>query len=441
MAKTVIMPKLGLTMTEGTVVSWRKHEGDTVSVGDVVCEVSTDKLTNEVTAEDNGVLLKIVVEEGQTVPVQDVLGIIGAAGEDISSLLGGAPAASVTNTAEAPATPAAEKASVSGERILAAPAAKKRAKELGIDIALVVPSGKRITIDDVEKYYAAAQAKAKPAVPKATPMAKIEAAAAGVDLADVPAKGRIKRTDVQTFVNGSKATAPEAAVSAAETADEEIVPMSMMRKVIAKRMRESVDISPTVTYNVSVDMTALAALRQSLKPYRKVTYTDLLVLIVSQALLEFPMVNCSIEGDNMILKHYVNMGVAVAVENGLVVPVIKNAHKMGLTAISEVIADYAAKAKSNTLSPDAMSGGTFTITNLGMFGMESFSPIINQPEVAILGVNAIHDVLYLKDGAVCSKPMMTLSLTADHRAVDGAVAAQFLQKVRSVMEAPGQLLL
>lgn len=438
MAKFVIMPKIGLTMTEGTIGSWYKNEGDTIAAGEKLFDIKTDKLTNDIESEEAGVLLRILAKAGDVVGCLKPVGIIGQAGEDISDLLNSAgaeksDAAALKEEKKDEEKPADEAAPQTRDgRVIASPAAKKLAAERGIDLHLVTGHGPggRIVLADVEGYTAADSGKA----PKASPMARKLAGELGVDLNEVPAKGRIMKADVAAWAKAGAGAATEHL--------EEIVPMTMMRKVIANRMSESWAVSPVVTYDISIDMTELARLKNSLKPYRKVTYTDILVKIVSKALLEYPYLNCSIDGENFVLKRYVNMGIAVAVKDGLLVPVIKDAHLKGLAEISESVADLAARAKNNTLTSDDMTGGTFTITNLGMFGIESFSPIINQPEAAILGVNTIQDVVYLKeDGSVASRPMMKLSLTADHRAVDGALAAQFLQRVKALAEAPGQLLL
>jgi pyruvate dehydrogenase E2 component (dihydrolipoamide acetyltransferase) len=192
---------------------------------------------------------------------------------------------------------------------------------------------------------------------------------------------------------------------------------------------------------MKVEMTALMQLKKGLSAHKKVTVTDMLVKIAATVLMEFPLLNASIDGDELILRNYANIGVAVALEDGLIVPVVKYANVKGLGAISDEVKSLAGKAKRYALNTDDMTGGTFTISNLGMFGMDAFSPIINQPEVAILGVNAAEDVLYLSEGIVKSKSMMKLSLTADHRAVDGAVAANFLKRLKDYIENPEQLLL
>lgn len=437
MAKFVIMPKIGLTMTEGTVGSWYKNEGDPVSTGEKLFDIKTDKLTNDVESEESGVLLRILAQAGDVVPCLKPVGVVGQPGEDISDLLdsigaekAGAAGEKAKGTEEKLPVEDA-KPQVYGGRIIASPAAKKLAAQRGIDLNLVTGHGPggRIVLADVEGFRSGEEK-----APKASPMARKLADGLGVDLKDVPARGRIMKADVAAWA--------KAGTAGGAAQQEETVPMTSMRRVIAERMSESWAVSPVVTYDISVDMTELARLKNSLKPYRKVTYTDILVQIVSRALLEYPYLNSRIEGENFVLRHYVNMGIAVAVEDGLLVPVIQNAHLKGLAEISESVADLASRAKNNSLTADDMTGGTFTITNLGMFGIESFSPIINQPEVAILGVNTIQDVVYLKeDGSVASRPMLKLSLTADHRAVDGALAAQFLQRVKALAEAPGQLLL
>ncbi|AKG36223.1 dihydrolipoamide acetyltransferase family protein [Paenibacillus durus] len=471
MAELVVLPKLGLTMTEGTVSNWRKAKGDRVEQGDILFDVETDKISNEIEAKTSGVLREILVEEG-TVEVFHPLAIIADAGEDISALLpagaSGKPpegeAASSGDGASGLAASDADAAAAedgwaqhSGGRIKASPLARRTAKELGVELSAVKGTGPqgRITDGDVRRYAESGK-HGSPKV-KISPAAAKEAAALGVNPADIHKDGRIMKADVRAFaatgeaISESAGQAPasvsgsRSAASARNTAAEEQavsrVPMSAMRKVIAKRMRESVDISPTVTYNMRVDTSALAALRRQLKDLRKITYTDLLVAITAKALLEFPLLNCSIEGNDLVMRNAVHIGVAVGLESGLVVPVVRNAHLKGLGEISDEVRFLAEGARNNSLTPEDMTGGTFTITNLGMYGMESFSPIINQPEVAILGVNAIVDTPVAVNGEVIIKPLMNLSLTADHRAVDGAVAAQFMQRIKAYVENPALLLL
>ena len=443
MAKVIVMPKLGLTMTEGTVSKWLKHEGDTVKEGEGLFEVETDKLTNTIEASVSGVLLKIVAAEGAEVPCLKPVAVIGEPGEDYAALLGGAAPAEPKAGAAAPAAPAAPApARAPGERVLASPAAKKLAKSLGIDISLVSGTGPkgRITEEDVKNYKPAGAAPSPmpedsgPKV-KASPLAAKVAADIGVELKDIPAHGRVLAADILAAVQGA-GTGPAPAAPR-----EEAVPMNGMRKAIANNMLNSHMTSPTVTFNLGIDMTELKRLREQLKSDDvKVSYTDLLVKIVAKALTEFPLLNCSVDGNKIIYKHYVNMGVAVALDNGLVVPNVRDADKKTLSEISAEVKELAAKARQGRLPMDALSGGTFTITNLGMYGIESFSPIINQPEVAILGVNTMEDKVVVVNGEICVRPIMNLSLTADHRVVDGSVAAQFLQRIKKLMENPALLL-
>ena len=443
MAKVIVMPKLGLTMTEGTVSKWLKHEGDAVKEGEPLFEVETDKLTNTIEASASGTLLKIAVAEGGTAKCLDPVAVIGEAGEDASALLGGAAPAAAPAASAAPAAAAEPAASAParapGERVLASPAAKKLAKELGIDIALVPGTGPRgrVTEEDVKNYKPAAPAPAAPAEPavKASPLAAKVAADIGLDLKDVPAHGRVLAADILAAVQKGGSAPAEAGPR------EEAVPMNGMRKAIARNMLNSHMTSPTVTFNLGIDMTELKKLREQLKSEEiKVSYTDILVKVVAKALTEFPLLNCSVEDNKIIYKHYVNMGVAVALDNGLVVPNVRDADKKGIAEISAEVKELAKKAREGGLGMDALTGGTFTITNLGMYGIESFSPIINQPEVAILGVNTMQDKVVVVDGEICVRPIMNLSLTADHRVIDGSTAAQFLQRVKTLMENPALLL-
>ena len=429
MAKEVVMPKLGLTMTEGTVSKWLKHEGEPINEGEPFFEAETDKLTNTIEATASGVVRALLAKEGDTVPVLGRVAIIAAADEDIGALLGGAPAAAPAEAAKRPAG-----------RVIASPAAKKLAAEKGIDLALVTGTGPngRVTEDDVKKYspapVSAAEASEAEATVKASPLAAKVASDLGIDLSAVNAHGRVLAEDILKYLEGSREKAEE-------TPREETVPMNGMRKAIAKNMLNSHLTSPTVTFNLSVDMSEMKRWREQLKAREiKVSYTDLLVKFVAQALTEYPLLNCSIEDNRIIYKHYVNMGVAVALDNGLVVPNVADADRKSLREISAEVKELAGLARSGGLPMEKLRGGTFTITNLGMYGIESFSPIINQPEVAILGVTTMEDRVVVRNGEMVIRPMMTLSLTADHRVVDGSVAAEFLQRVKTLLENPALML-
>ncbi len=383
------------------------------------------------------------MEEGTTVPVLEKVAIIAEAGEDISALLGDAAPAAAAAPEAAPAAAPAAAAPVRapGERIVAAPAAKKLAKELGIDLALVPGTGPngRITLDDVKNWKPAPAAPAAEEEPKkkASPLAAAVAKDLGIDLEQVQAKDRVLAEDILRFLENTREKAEEKE----EAPREELVPMNGMRKAIARNMLNSVQTSPTVTMNLSVDMSAMKAYREQLKSQEiKVSYTDLLVKFVSKALLEYPLVNCSVEDNKIRYKHYVNMGVAVALDNGLLVPNIPDSDKKSLTEISAEVKELAKQAREGSLPMDRLKGGTFTITNLGMYGVESFTPIINQPEVAILGVTTIEDRAVVRGGEIVIRPMMTLSLTVDHRVIDGSVGASFLQRVKNLLENPALML-
>lgn len=436
MATLLVMPKLGLTMKEGTVGRWYKEVGDEVKKGDVLYDVETDKLTNEVESRDNGILRAILVQEGEKVPCMTGVGIIAGADEDISALLPGDAKADAVRETEMKQEPAKTEAAAppSGGSVIASPAAKKLAKEKGLDISKVTGTGPggRITIDDVESFVPGKEESTSKmeGTPKASPTAVKMAEDLGVDLKEIPSEGRIMKADVRAAYAQREAGASE-----------ETVPMNTMRKVIARRMSESWNTCPTVTFDLGVDITAIRELREKLKKENiQVSYTDILAFITARTLTEFPKVNSSIDGESIIYKRYVNLGVAVALPDGLLVPVIRDADRKGLETISKELHVLAVDAKAGRLSPDDFSGGTFTITNLGMFGIERFSPIINLPEVAILGVNAIKDQVVVEDGNIVVKPIMNLSLTADHRVVDGAVAAEFMARLKKKLENPALLL-
>ena len=437
MATEILMPKLGLTMTEGTIDEWKKKEGDSVSKGEILFSVATDKLTNDVEAEEDGVLLKILVPEGETVPCKALIGWLGAAGEAAPDAAGQAASAPAPAEADAPAAAAAAApAKASGAYVPATPYAKKLAKEKGFDLGQIPATGYKgvVVAKDVLGFTPDA-APAAPAV-KASPLAEKLAADLGIELGALNAHGRVLAQDILAYLENTREKA-----EGGEAAREEVKPMSGMRKAIARNMLASVQTSPTVTFNLSVDMSEMKRYREQLKAKEiKVSYTDLLVKFVAKALTEFPLLNCSVEDNKIVYKHYVNMGVAVALDNGLLVPNIADADKKSLTEISAEVKELAKLAREGKLPPEKLRGGTFTITNLGMYGIESFTPIINQPEVAILGVNTMEDKVVVRNGEMVIRPMMNLSLTADHRVVDGSVAAQFLQRVKSLLENPALML-
>jgi pyruvate dehydrogenase E2 component (dihydrolipoamide acetyltransferase) len=421
MANLMTMPKLGLTMVEGKIGKWLKEEGDFIHLDEPLLDVETEKIANRVNATFEGVLLKILVEAGEKQVVKGGICIIGEAGEDISSLIGSA----VPNEKEVSVLEVKgeiKSAKLSSET-LASPIAKRLAREKGLRLDEIIGTGPGGRI--VEKDVLAEKVE-----PKSSPTAKKIAQSMGVDLIGIEKSGRIMKTDVIT-------SARSHGFEGVETTEE----MSTMRNVIAERMTSSWLTSPAVTYDMKIDATQLKVFKEQISLQFKVTYTDLIALMVSRVLMDHPQLNCTIDENQLIKRNFVNLGVAVALDEGLVVPVIRFANNMNLKALSRSIKDMSYKAKNFMLESEDLQGGTFTITNLGMYQVDSFSPIINQPEVAILGITAIKDTLVPVSGEIAIRPMMNLCLTADHRAVDGAVAAQFLAQLKEALENPALMLL
>ena len=412
MAYEVLMPQLGLTMEEGTVSQWVKHEGDPVKTGDVLLEITTDKLTNEVTSEHDGVLLRIVAQEGEDVPVKGLLCYVGQAGESVGDAPAAAPAAAAP--AAAPAAPAAAPAAVpvaAGARLRVSPLARKTAAKLGVDLSKLTGSGP---------------------------------------------SGRIRQQDVLAAANAAQTAAPAPAAAAAPAArsaakgglelmeGDTVVKLAGMRKVVAQRMLQSHTEIPPVTQNTKVDVTELMKFRKMLlaETGSKYSVNDLILKATAKCLRAHPEVLVSLDGDQIIQRAHVNLGMAVALDAGLIVPVIRDADRLGLDALSAAAKDLASRAKSNKLTPDEYKGSTFSVSNLGMFGIETFTPIVNQPDAAILGVCAVEDELVMDDqGGISKHQVMRLSFTYDHRLIDGAVAAKFVMALRDLLEKPMSIIL
>lgn len=407
------MPRLSDTMEEGTVASWLKQVGDSVEEGDILAEIETDKATMEFESFFSGVLLHIGIQVGETAAVDTLLAIIGPEGTDVAAIL----------AAPAPATKAADQAPMQTEipvethddvaaavkapvpvttstgRIMASPLAKKIAKEKGIDLNLVAGTGE---------------------------------------------SGRIVKRDVEQFTPTTKAAATQVQaavfVPAGQEKQEEI-PNSQMRKTIAKRLGESKFSAPHYYLSVEFDMDAAIAFRKQYNsiPDTKISFNDIVVKAVALSLKAHPQVNSQWFDDKMVLNHHVHVGVAVAVEDGLVVPVLKFANEMNLPQIGSQVRDFAGRARSKKLTPQEMDGSTFTVSNLGMFGINEFTSIINQPNSAILSVGAIVQKPVVKEDKIVVGNTMKLTLACDHRTVDGATGAQFLQTLKEYIENPIRL--
>jgi pyruvate dehydrogenase E2 component (dihydrolipoamide acetyltransferase) len=421
--KVVTMPRLSDTMTTGTVATWLKKVGDTVKEGDILAEIETDKATMEFESFNAGTLLYVGVEEGGTAPVDTILAILGPAGTDVAAIAANYSAGG--NTDSETSEPKVEEvkvaapseatsntqlpASNSNERIFASPLAKKIASDKGINLSQVKGSGEngRITKSDVENFN------------PSTASAPAQAVAETVETA-APAK---------VFVpNGEKFT--------------EEIKNSQMRKIIAKRLAESLFTAPHYNLVIEVSMDEAMKSRTIINtvPDTKVSFNDMVIKASAMALKKHPKINSQWREDSILINHHVSIGVAVAVEDGLVVPVLPFTDQMSLSQIGGNVRDLAGRAKSKKLLPTEMEGSTFTISNLGMFGITEFNSIINQPNSAILSVGAIVEKPVVKNGQIVVGNTMMLSLACDHRTIDGATGAQFLQTLKQFIENPVTML-
>lgn len=362
MVTRVVMPRLSLTMKEGTVGKWYKKEGDTVEKGEPIVEVISEKATYDLEAPSSGILRKILVEEGVDAPVNAVVAVITAPDE---------PFQEAEILVEAP--PAVEEKE---KRVLASPAAKRLAREYGTDLSLVEGSGP---------------------------------------------EGRIVEEDVRRFIEETRGVLPKV---------KELMPLSGFRKTSAERVSASFKTAPHSTIMMEVDVSKAVELHEKMQ----VSYTAIVVKAVAKALTEHPIINSTLEGNNVKIFEDVNVGLAVATEYGLVVPVIRNADRKSLEEIDIAIRELTEKARQGKLAREEVTGGTFTITNLGMYGVEFFTPIINPPEAAILGVGKITEKPVAIDGKIETRLFMILSLSYDHRIVDGVPAAEFLRKIKENIE-------
>lgn len=416
----VTMPRLSDTMTEGTVATWLKKVGEEVKEGDILAEIETDKATMEFESFNAGTLLFIGIQEGQSAPVDSVLAIIGPAGTDVSGIAEnykkGGTTLTTPKTDEVATTESVANRTHSPEmssgRIFASPLAKQIAKDKGINLAQVKGTGEngRITKSDVENF-----------TPSTT----------SVNLSSAPQSSttEVSVTPIKPFV------------PAGETSSE-VIKNSQMRKTIAKRLSESIFTAPHFYLTIEVNMDEAMKSRTAINtiPDTKVSFNDMVIKACAMALKKHPKVNSQWSEEAITINHHVNIGVAVAVEDGLVVPVLRFTDHMSLTQIGNSVKDLAGKAKSKKLQPSEMEGSTFTVSNLGMFGIQSFTSIINQPNSAILSVGAIEEKPVVRNSQIVVGNTMMLTLACDHRTVDGATGAQFLQTLRQFLENPVTML-
>ena len=420
--EVVKMPRLSDTMEEGTVATWLKHKGDKVEEGDILAEIETDKATMEFESFYSGTLLYVGIQEGETAPVDSVLAIIGPEGTDVSAVLkgGGSKAKSSASgkKEEEKSTPSEEKEleapqTADGKRIFASPLARKMAEEMGINLEDVKGSGEnnRIVKKDIEAY--------KPS----------EKTAASKQVAETVEK------------ETSAPSTAEVYTPVGEESFEEIK-NSQMRKTIAKRLAESKFNAPHYYLMIEVDMTGAMENRKQINalPDTKISFNDIVIKASAMALRKHPRVNSQWTGDTTKIAKHIHMGVAVAVEDGLVVPVLKFADQMSMTQIGAHVKELAAKAKNKKLQPQEMEGSTFTVSNLGMYGITEFTSIINQPNSAILSVGTIVEKPVVKNGQIVVGNTMKLTLACDHRTVDGATGAAFLETLKRYLENPVTML-
>ncbi|WP_340103831.1 pyruvate dehydrogenase complex dihydrolipoamide acetyltransferase [Rhodohalobacter sp. 8-1] len=443
MAEKIEMPKLSDTMEEGVIASWNVKEGDKVESGDVIAEVETDKATMEVEVFDAGTILKIMVQEGDAVPLGGTMAIIGEEGEDISDLLGDE---SESAEKEEPAEKE-EKAEESKSESKKEKAASENGegKKQSFDPILGDLDKKKESGKEKEKETAEASSDDDGRV-KASPLARNMAKDKGIDLADVKGsgpEGRVIKRDIEEYEPSEEKPAASVEVPSFEEAESEDIKVSQMRKAIARRLSESKFSNPHFYETIDVDMEFAIEARKKLNEVSevKISFNDIVVKAASAALRRHPDVNSSWLGDKIRKHGDVNVAVAVAIDEGLMTPVINHSDKKNLRQISAETKDLAGKARDRKLQPEEMEGSTFTISNLGMFGIEEFTAIINPPNACILAVGAIRDVPVVKDGEVVPGKRMKLTMSSDHRIVDGAKAAAFLNTLRQMLENPLAMML
>jgi pyruvate dehydrogenase E2 component (dihydrolipoamide acetyltransferase) len=401
MATRVIMPKAGMAMEEGLIVSWLKKPGDAVERGEAIAEIETDKAAMEIEAEDAGVLIAVLRQAGERVAVTETIAWIGKEGEVPPA--GGA------------------------KRVAATPAARRQARDAGLSLsAVAVPEGAAVRADDVRRHIRR----------DATPLASRIAAEAGIDPASAagPSGGRARKADVLR-----EAAAHSAAGGTEGIRRDRLVPFTAIQRIAGERLLRSHLEIPSVTIFVSADATELLGIRASLNEggRHKISLNDLLVMACAKALADNPRANAVVEAEGLLLKGAIDIGIAVATEGGLLVPTLRGADKLPVAELSRRARDLADRARARRLKPDELEGGTFTVSNVGMYGVSHFTPIINQPQVGILGVGAAEERLALGSaGTPVSRKALPLSFTFDHRALDGAEAAAFLKAVRDMVERP-----
>ncbi len=420
MAEAVIMPKTGMAMTEGVIIEWLKQEGEQIAKGDVLAEIETDKSTMELESDAEGMLLKIVYPSGTTVPVTVPIAWVGQEGEKIPEP-DAPPAEKQEKSQPEESIPVSlpSSAPVPG-KIPSTPAAKRAASEKGVDLSKVTPTGKQGEIRESDVLSP---------VSKATPLASRMAEDKGIDLSSVSGSG-----------HGGKIFSYD--LDKKEPVERNRVPLSTIQRITGVRMLESVQTIPMVSENAKADVTRLIEFKGQLLSESgiKVSVNDFVIRATVLALKEHPRMNSVLDGDALLYNSSINIGMAAATKRGLLVPVIPEADRYTLSALSQMTKELASRAREGKLSPDELTGSTFSISNVGMYGITLFTPIINPPEAGILGVCAVEKLPRFIDGQLCERSIMNLSLTFDHRIVDGAESALFLKSIVELLQSPLKLL-
>lgn len=419
MAEIVKMPKLSDTMTEGVLVKWLKKEGDKVSSGEILAEIETDKATMEFESFYNGTLLHIGIKEGVTASVDKIIAIIGEKGENIEAIL---KKENNSQPEKLPDSVKTEPVKKTAEPVII--------KEPLLPVAIPLTHTKSESFETTENHDRI----------KASPLAKKIASESGVNLMMVKGSGdygRIVKRDIELFIKGGVSVSP---FIGKESFDE--VAVSQMRKAIARRLSESKFTSPHFYLSMEINMDQAIEARKSINEFApvKISFNDFIIKAVATALRENPKVNSSWLGDRIRYNHHIHIGIAIAVDEGLLVPVLKFADGKSLSQISSAVKVFAEKAKSKKLQPQEMEGNTFTISNLGMYGIDEFTAIINPPDACILAVGGIKAVPIVKDGKIIAGNIMKVTLSCDHRVVDGAKGSEFLKSLKTMLENPYKLL-
>ena len=436
----IIIPEEIGPVEECVVVTWLKQEGDPITKGEDLLIVQAEKTSFDIPAPATGTVVAILAQQGEVVTQKQVLARLEVSEAQL-----------VSN--KLPAEPPAEPALVAppASDVRASPIAKRLAREHGINLAEITGTGNdgRITEKDVQlvieaKSVTVLESPLQPSPPRevrVSPVAKRIAREHNIDLAKVPATGsseRITEKDVRAYIEAQQAIEQSAPVP--PTGEVKTIPLAGMRGAIAERMHQSLQDMAQLTLHTEADVTQMVALRQQLKQNSPVTYTDLIVKATAVALGEHPRVNATLDGNVIKLLSDIHIGLAVALEDGLIVPVIRNADQKSLEKLAAERGQLVDKARLNQLTAEEMTGGTFTITNMGTYDIDAFTPIVNPPEAAILGVGRILDKVVIYQGKIAQRSMMTLSLSFDHRLLDGAPAAAFLQRIKQLLAEPEQLL-